>query len=300
MTFLRPTNTNFSRSEELGVPPDGPLLLLSPHMDDAALSCAALIERGEPLDVLTVCTGVPDPPTRGDWDRLCGFPTSTESVTARRAEEEAAFAGSGHRLATLDLLESQHLDAPRAEADAQAVSRAVARWCERNRQGTVALPACAGRSSAALEAVFGRPTGRRRARLKRLTGPAGRWVLARGHRAVVPNDEPVVHGDHRFVRDAALRAMRDAPGARALLYEEVPYLWGAPADREAARAAADAGLRLSAPVTVPVNRPAKARRVSAYRSQLPHLYQRSGSLDTPEGLPPLERYWWLSREDAAD
>lgn len=268
-------------------------------MDDAVLSCGALIERGEPIDVLTVCTGAPDPPRQGDWDRLCGFATSTESVSVRRAEEDAAFAGSGHRLVMLDLLESQHLDTPRPERDGEAVAEAVRRWCDELPKAMVALPAGAGRSSAALEGVFGQPTGHRRARIKRLTGPAGRWVLARAHRAVVPNDEPVVHGDHRFVRDAALRAVSDLPRVRTILYEEVPYLWGAPADREVARAAARAGFRPSAPVTVAIDRGAKARRVAAYRSQLPHLFQRDGGLDTPEGLPPVERYWWLKPADGS-
>ena len=41
--------------------PAGPLLLVSPHLDDAALSCAALLERDEPITVLDVFTLVHEP-----------------------------------------------------------------------------------------------------------------------------------------------------------------------------------------------------------------------------------------------
>src|SRR5436305_1067911 len=65
-----------------------PLLLVSPHPDDAALSCAALLARVEPIDVLTVFAGSPDPPSQGSWDRVTGFVDSTES------------SGDGRRTAT--------------------------------------------------------------------------------------------------------------------------------------------------------------------------------------------------------
>src|SRR5437879_5957076 len=86
-----------------------PLLLLSPHFDDAVLSCAALLARERPLDVLTIFTGVPNPPRQSAWDRTTGFADSTQSVAARRAEEQAAFSGGRHGLAFLDLLETEYV-----------------------------------------------------------------------------------------------------------------------------------------------------------------------------------------------
>lgn len=274
--------------------PDGPVLLVSPHLDDAALSCAALVARTEPIDVLTVFTGRPVPPRSADWDRACGFADSDEAVSARLDEERAAFADTPHRLVQLDLLEAQYLDDPRAPGDAVALGRFVTGWIGRleGTAGTVALPACAGRVYHGLERVVGTPRGERRALIKRLAGRPGRALLSWVNRRLVLRDDPVVHGDHRFVRDAVLDALAGT-ATPVLLYEEVPYLWGQPADDEVARTAGRRGLRAT-PLTVTVDRAAKARRVAEYRSQVPHLFCKDGKpLDTPDGLPARERYWLL-------
>jgi LmbE family N-acetylglucosaminyl deacetylase len=277
------------------IPPTGSLLVVSPHMDDAALSCGALIARDEPMDVLTVFAGAPDPPRQGDWDRLCNLGDSHEAVILRLAEEREAFAGTGHRVMTLDLVEAQYLDDPRPLCDAVPIADAILDWYRSSPDGTVALPAGAGRSFPSVERLFGPPIGIRRARIKRAVGPIGRWAMASVNSRMTQNGPPVVHEDHRFVRDAALRALRDVAGARVMLYEEVPYLWGGAADEEVARVASGEGLTLSDPVVLPIDREAKARRLEAYRSQVPNLYKPGLPLDTPEGLPQAERYWWLTR-----
>lgn len=275
--------------------PDGPLLVVSPHLDDAALSCAALLDRAEPLDVVTVCTGRPRPPRQGDWDRACGFADSDEAISARIEEERLAFAGTAHRLGQLGLFESQYLDEPRPDKDVDVLRRYVNDWVTRNGEGrvTVAVPACAGRVYHGLERVAGVPLGARRAAIKRLVGPIGRAILGWANRRIVLRDDPVVHGDHRFVRDAILDGLTELSRTRILLYEEVPYLWGHPADDEVARTSARYHLRATE-IRIPVRRDAKASRVGAYRSQLPHLYRHQGhALDSVEGLPPVERYWLL-------
>ncbi|HKH30912.1 MAG TPA: hypothetical protein VKA45_07660 [Gaiellaceae bacterium] len=45
--------------------PAGALLLVSPHLDDVVLSCTALVERAEPIDIVTLFAGAPDPPRQG-------------------------------------------------------------------------------------------------------------------------------------------------------------------------------------------------------------------------------------------
>lgn len=215
------------------------MLLVSPHCDDAALSCSALLERREPVDVLTVFGGSPEPPRRGYWDERCGFADSAEAVRVRREEELRALAG--HRVTFLELLEDQYLDGPRAPADASVIEQAVARWT-----GLVAAPAAAGR------------TGR----------------LARLRRSWVPQ-----HPDHVFVRDAVLRAAHGP----VLLYEEFPY----------ARTGTGRGPRGAQLLVLPVDRVAKARRISAYVSQLPYLGSPDEAFDRPEALPDEERYWRL-------
>jgi LmbE family N-acetylglucosaminyl deacetylase len=248
--------------------PAGPLLLVSPHLDDAILSCEALVAREEPIDVVTVFAGAPEPPQLGWWDARTGFPNSDESVAARRREDETAFAGTPHRRTYLDLLELQHTPT-RTAGDRETIGRAVTEWLSRNPAGAIAIPAGAGCSQARV----------------------ARWL-----RRLRRQDCWAPHVDHLNVRNAALDALRGS-GGTPLLYEEVPYLFGAPADREAGRAAAAGGWRAE-PVSVEIDRDRKSTRIAAYASQIPHISPDEGRLDDPRILPRVERYWLLRRTSA--
>lgn len=237
---------------------------MSPHFDDAALSCAALLARDEPIDVLTVFAGEPDPPQRRPWDALTGFADSSESLAARRAEEVAAFAGTPHRMRTLDLIEDQYLEAPpRPASHARTLREAVAGFA------TVAVPAGAGR---------------RRGRLRA-------WIEAR----LRTFGGPLPHPDHEYARDAALAALAGRPEVAVLAYDELPYAFGGSGRRALEDAARAAGLRVGETVRAPVDRAAKAARIAAYASQVPHLATDRPPLDRPESLPPAETYWRLAR-----
>lgn len=225
--------------------------------------------RDEPLDIVTVFAGAPEPPQRGWWDVRTGFTNSDESVAARRREDETAFDGTPHRRTYIDLLELQHTPT-RTAGDRETIGRAVTAWLSRNPAGTIALPAGAGCSQAR--------TARLLRRLRR------------------EQCSPPQHVDHLNVRDAALRALRESE-ASVLLYEEIPYLFGGPADREAERAAAAGGWRAT-PLSVEIDRDRKATRVAAYASQIPHISPDEGRLDDPRILPPVERYWLLRRTSA--
>ncbi len=244
--------------------PSGPLLLVSPHLDDAVFSCAALVERTEPVDVLTVATGAPDPPRQGWWDVECGFGSSAESVPARLAEDEAAFAGTAHRRSYLDLLELQYQER-RTGADRERIVDAVRTWATANTGAAVAVPVGAGCSP------------RRASRLLRRLARRDCW--------------PPQHPDHVFVRDTVVAALA-ASEIRLLLYEEVPYLLGEPGDAEAARVASRLG-RAAELVVVDVDPVRKAERIAAYASQLAHISPPHGRLDDPSTLLPQERYWLL-------
>lgn len=70
-------------------------LIISPHLDDAALSCGELILRlvgdYESVVVVTVFAGLPeDPAFLSDHDRFCGFASSAEAISCRRDEDAAA------------------------------------------------------------------------------------------------------------------------------------------------------------------------------------------------------------------
>ncbi len=254
------------------VPPRGPLLLVSPHLDDAALSCAALLARREPVDVLTVFAGEPEAPLQGFWDRRCGFATSKDSMAARRVEERTAFAGTPHRPASMELLELQYTGGTRDDAEAAAIRDEVTRWAADVDSGTVAIPAGAGR------------------RIGRLRAFVERRML-RSYR-------PLPNPDHVFVRDSALQALAGQAHIVPVLYEELPYLFGGGADHEADRVAAGLGLQ-AIPVDVEIDRTAKAARIAAYESQVPHLLAPRGMrLDMAPALPPTERYWRLSHVTA--
>jgi hypothetical protein len=240
--------------------------VVSPHPDDAAFSCAALLARDEPVDVLTVFDGTPPRPRRTDADRVAGFADSSEATSARQAEDRAAFAEGPHRLATLGLLDAQYLDGPRADGDAAAIRRAIASWVDDAKGGVVALPAGAG----------------------------CRWGRIRGRAAWVPGVRvgPVRQVDHLFAREAGLAALGALPQATPLLYEELPYAWCRAADG-AARAAARRWGRRTRGAAVAVDRVAKAARIAVYASQTPHMYAEGGRIDDPRVLPEQERYWWL-------
>jgi hypothetical protein len=239
---------------------------VSPHFDDAALSCAALLEREERVDVLTVFAGRPRPPLRGPWDVLCGFADSEEGLATREAEERRAFAGSTHRLATLELLEGQYLSSERSPDEAAALGEAVREWSRSVGGGTVVIPAGAGA-----------PWGRRR-------------LYARVRRRLPPRSTGVPpHPDHLFVRDAVLDRLDRADGAVPLLYEELPYLFGGGPDRDVSRLAAARGSRPSS-LALAVDRAAKATRITCYQSQ---LWSFPRAVLEPDLLPPTERYWLL-------
>lgn len=69
--------------------------VLSPHLDDAALSIGAAIANwsrsGIDVRIVTVLAGDPDAcESAGKWDRLAGFETAGEAARARAREDERA------------------------------------------------------------------------------------------------------------------------------------------------------------------------------------------------------------------
>ncbi|VCU69982.1 GlcNAc-PI de-N-acetylase [Pigmentiphaga humi] len=92
--------------EALAAP--GPLIAVSPHLDDAVFSCGDLLGLVPGSLVVTVFAGIPDegPPT--EWDRRCGFGSGAEAMRARREEDARALDRLGARPVWLDLLDAQY------------------------------------------------------------------------------------------------------------------------------------------------------------------------------------------------
>ena len=93
------------------------VLVLSPHPDDAVLSCGQFLARHPGTTVVTVFCGIPatypDPPRR--WEQLAGFAPGDDVAALRREEDRRA-------LAVLDAY-AVHLDGF-PEADFPAAGRA--------------------------------------------------------------------------------------------------------------------------------------------------------------------------------
>ncbi|MGF6612795.1 LmbE family N-acetylglucosaminyl deacetylase [Paraburkholderia sp. WSM4175] len=66
------------------------LLVISPHLDDAVLSCGLLIAAHPGTVVCTVFTAPPVGNMTTDWDRAAGFADACEAMQARQAEDREA------------------------------------------------------------------------------------------------------------------------------------------------------------------------------------------------------------------
>lgn len=87
-------------------------LVVSPHLDDAVISCGQFLAAHRGTRVATVFAGVParyaDEPSA--WSVLCGFGPGDDVQSLRRAEDAAALDSLGAEPVWLDFLESMFLD----------------------------------------------------------------------------------------------------------------------------------------------------------------------------------------------
>jgi LmbE family N-acetylglucosaminyl deacetylase len=98
------------------------IAILSPHLDDAVLSCWHVLAGPGQVAVVNVFAGVPPAGAPvGWWDRLSGDADGPSVVEARRAEDRAALALAGREPVNLDFLDRQYrpdAQPPPALADA--------------------------------------------------------------------------------------------------------------------------------------------------------------------------------------
>jgi LmbE family N-acetylglucosaminyl deacetylase len=85
-----------------------PVLVLSPHLDDAVLDCWSVLTAPEQVEVVNVFALAPPPGTTSDWDRIVGEPDSAALFAARIAEDERALALAGRTPHNLPFLELQY------------------------------------------------------------------------------------------------------------------------------------------------------------------------------------------------
>ena len=128
----------------------GPVTVVSPHLDDAVLSCAGLIAGVPGTTVVTVFAGVPparDPATPAEflpgstsWDQASGFSQGDDVVGMRRAEDRAALAHLGAVPRWLDFLDSQYVVEPGESATPAQIATRIREALGELRSATIAFP----------------------------------------------------------------------------------------------------------------------------------------------------------------
>jgi LmbE family N-acetylglucosaminyl deacetylase len=83
-------------------------LILSPHLDDATLSCWHLLAGSDEVEVVNVFTGIPPDGALGHWDRETGATGGPTRVKERLEEDRAALAVAGRTAVGLGLLDAQY------------------------------------------------------------------------------------------------------------------------------------------------------------------------------------------------
>jgi LmbE family N-acetylglucosaminyl deacetylase len=109
-----PYDLNLSNAAFSPMVPNGPLVIISPHLDDAVFSCGSLLSHSAGSTVVTVFTGVPhEGGILTEWDRECGFLSAAEAMRAREAEDCRALEAircCGRSLGFIDCQYQEHPD----------------------------------------------------------------------------------------------------------------------------------------------------------------------------------------------
>lgn len=103
-----------------------PVVVISPHLDDAVLGCGQLLAMHPGSVAITALAG---PPARYEtvtvWDAAAGFGPGDDVIAARRAEDRAALAILHARPIWLDFLDDQYGDSPSVARLARGLERAI-------------------------------------------------------------------------------------------------------------------------------------------------------------------------------
>lgn len=305
-----------------------PTLILSPHMDDAMLSAAALV-LNTPSEVWTLFTGDPIPPQTTSWDLRCGFADSHETIVARKVEDKEAFADTPSILRHLPAWEGAYANPQQRRSDIPLLRAEITSWLEEHPNGVLVLPVCAGlhvptpwwsglrtklggsRTSTLSEGVpssqqghasLPEPKQATLARVKPLVIFALRQSscllkramymdMRRRRRKVIGADGLAANPDHVTVRDLGLDLAKKYPGVQVVFFEDLPYLWHERGDAAAARVSHEHHVEVEK-IRLPVDVEEKFRRLMRYTSQMP-VMDTAGRLTHRESIPDHEIYWLL-------
>jgi GlcNAc-PI de-N-acetylase len=100
-------------------------VILSPHFDDAVLSCWHVLASAAEVLVVNVFAGEPPAGTLGWWDRIAGATDSAAAVRLRVEEDRRALALAGRTAVNLPFLDSQYREADQAPEEIVEALRTV-------------------------------------------------------------------------------------------------------------------------------------------------------------------------------
>lgn len=101
------------------------LLVISPHLDDAVLSCGLLLSANPSAVVCTVFTAPPRENMSTEWDRKSGFKDAFEAMQARQREDAAALEMLGAQPVHLPFCDAQYEQTPLLDELAEALRDTV-------------------------------------------------------------------------------------------------------------------------------------------------------------------------------
>ena len=104
---------------------DPDTVILSPHFDDAVLSCWHLLASASEVLVVNVFAGEPAAGALGWWDELAGATDSAAAVRTRIEEDRQALALAGRAAVNLPFLDSQYRQSDQAPAEILQALRGV-------------------------------------------------------------------------------------------------------------------------------------------------------------------------------
>lgn len=100
-------------------------VILSPHFDDAVLSCWHVLASADEVLVVNVFAGEPPAGALGWWDRLAGATDSAAAVRTRIEEDRQALALAGRAAVNLPFLDSQYRQSDQASGEIVQALRGV-------------------------------------------------------------------------------------------------------------------------------------------------------------------------------
>jgi LmbE family N-acetylglucosaminyl deacetylase len=114
-------------------------VVVSPHLDDAVLSCGEFIAANHDCVVVTVFAGEPSEGTHTEWDRRCGLTSGAVAVQTRREEDRKAIARLAATPVHLPFLDDQYRERPDPQLEVR-VAGALGAVVEALSPGVVVMP----------------------------------------------------------------------------------------------------------------------------------------------------------------